>query len=80
MVDVPRQGLRIMQIKIGEKIIVAQVPQARSVISHGVINAGNIVLQGQVSMKALMQRVLTKQGGGRGRGGDGTSAVPEECC
>jgi hypothetical protein len=54
------------------------VPQTRGVVRHVVSIAGNVVLEGDVAVKALVKRLLTKKRG-RGRGGgDGAPAVPKE--
>ena len=71
-------GLWISSIKINEKRGVRKIPKARRVISHGVKRSRQVVLEGQVAMKPLVQGTLPEQrGGGRGCC-DGAFAVPEE--
>ena len=53
-----------------EELRVTEMPQATSVIGHGVRFSGNMVVSGDVSMLPLMERIEAKKvGAGGGRGG-----------
>ena len=77
MINVPGKGLGIVQIKIGEKFSVIEMPKARGIVSHRIIDARNIVFEGEVSVEALVQRVETQEGGGWGGGGNGPPPIPK---
>jgi hypothetical protein len=50
----PRGRLRVGLIKMGEKLIIGQIPAPTSIIGHGIHGAGDVMMASKVSMVALM--------------------------
>ena len=55
--EFPRDGLWISIIKMCEKLVVGQVPESGSLISHGVELTGEVVMEGNVAVVPLVMRL-----------------------
>ena len=61
----PGQGLGINKIKMCEKFVISEVPEARGIVSHGVDGSGKVGPERAVAMVSLVESLeLEKAGGG----------------
>jgi len=63
VVQLPRHGLRVGNIKIGEKFVVRQCAQSRCIVAHLVEVPRQIVMQRNVTVLSLMVALQSQQGG-----------------
>jgi X-X-X-Leu-X-X-Gly heptad repeat protein len=65
-----------MQIKMGEKFGIGEMPEARAVVRHGVELSRDEKGGGVVSMEALVEGLETEEVGGSSDGGGGPFRLP----
>ena len=73
----PRLGLWIMQIKIGEELVIRKFKQTRSIVTHPIKNPRQEIMDRDITEVALVMALQPEEGGGRSQGGSGTLALPE---
>ena len=53
-------------MKMGKQLIVSKMPQARSIIGHGIGGTSNVIITEAVTVVTLMKAAQAEEVGGRG--------------
>jgi hypothetical protein len=61
--ELPGSFLRVGRVKIGEKLLVRHFPFAAGIVSHGILDSGQVVNGSEVAMLALVEGSLLEEGG-----------------
>jgi hypothetical protein len=69
LVGLPGTVLWIRSIEMGEKLLIGQMPETRSVVCHGIELAGEVAVHWDVSVVSLVNSLESQEKGRSGVGG-----------